>query len=264
MKNTNSTSTLARTKQRLARLVRLARSHGISRAVFRLVLRLSEVRLWKRWCSLSVVEVYHVPVAELKRSGRVPRVFTIRKAQREDLPALEEYFEHSPVGERYSRGDICLAAFAKDQIGAGVWFAVGPKGYSEDWQALRCVVRFPQGVAWTFDGKGTKLGAWGAMMMRLPELLEELAAEEVYTLIDYDNQESIDAHLSLGYRRVGVLTHFSLFALKLSILKEDGHGWQRLPGRIGKIEFHGNKSRGDWPSGQQDEPQASVAQRACR
>jgi len=211
---------------------------------------MSESRFSKRWCRLFVVEVYRVSMGDLKRAARVPRVFTIRRTTRDDLPALEEYFEVSPVVERYNRGDMCLATFAKDQIGAAVWFAVGPRGYGEDWDEMRCIARFPRGVVWTFDGKGTKLGAWGAMMMRLPEVLDELDVDEVYTLIDYDNDESIDAHLSLGYRRAGVVTHFRLFGIGFSLLKEDGHGWQRhvwkrLPGRIGKIEFDGNKSRAE-------------------
>lgn len=230
----------AGTSHRLVRLIRLARSHGVRRALYRVASRLANERWWKRWFRFVVVEVYSAPVSELKHSRSVPRLFTVKRAKQEDLRALEAYFgDARRVGNRCRRGDVCAMTLSNGEVGAAVWFTAGPNDYREDWEALRCVVRFPAGVAWTFDGKGTKLGAWGALMMRLPKYLGELAAKEVYTLIDYDNRESIDGHLSLGYRRAGVLVHLRFPGIMLTMCKADRGKWRRLPGRIGSLEFHG-------------------------
>ncbi len=233
------------TANRFVRLIRLARSRGLGRAVYRVANRVVNANWSKRWWRFAVVEIYHAPLGNLQRS-RVPRLFTIRTAQQEDLPALEAYFgDPQRVRDRWRRGDICAITFCGGEIGAAVWFAIGPNDYHEDWQSLRCIVRFPARIAWTFDGKGTKLGAWGALMARLPEFLEEFAVEEVYTAIDYDNIESIDGHLSLGYRRTGLLVHSWFLVVVLNVCKPAMGRWRRLPGQIGHLLFDRDRHDGN-------------------
>ena len=234
------TSKVSREPSWFVRLIRFARSHGVRRALSRVARRLSESRWCRRWLQFVLAEVYHAPVSQLKRSRRVPGVFTVRPIEADDLPVVEAYFDNSRVHERFRRGDVCFVTFVKNEIGGGVWFSTGPNVYPDDWPTLRCAVSIPAGVAWTFDGKGTRMGAWGAMMMRLPEYLEGVGAEDVYTLIDYDNQKSINGHLSLGYRRGGMVVNLRVLGLGLTAYKADGHRWRLLPGRIGRLEFDGN------------------------
>ena len=230
---------------RFVRLIRLARSRGLGRAVYRVANRLIDADWSKRWCRFGVVEIFHAPLGDLRRSG-VPRLFTVRTAEQADLPALEAYYGDSQrVRSRWRRGDACVMTFCGSEIGAAVWFATGPNDYHEDWESLRCIVRFPARVAWTFDGKGTKLGAWGALMARLPEFIERLAIEEVYTVIDYDNIESIDGHLSLGYRRTGLLVHCRFPAVVLNVCKPAMGRWRRLPGQVGHLLFDRNRHDGN-------------------
>lgn len=225
---------------RCVRLIRFARSHGICRALSRIASRLSDSRWCRRGLQFALAEVYHAPVSQLKRSRRVPGIFNVRPVEADELRVAEAYFATPLVNERFRRGDVCLATFLKDKIGGGVWFFTGPNVYSDDWPTHRCTVCVPAGVAWTFHGKGTRMGAWGATMMRLPEYLEEVGAEDVYTLIDYDNQGSIDGHLSLGYRRVGMVVNLRVLGLGLTVYKADGRRWRRLPGRIGRLKLDGN------------------------
>ena len=257
MKQTN-TSRPSRTAGRFARLIRFARSHGVRRAASRVLRRASEWRGCARWLHYSLVEVYHAPVSRLKRSDRVPSIFTIRPVAADDMPAVEDYFEHGRVHERFRRGDVCLTTLVKGEMGAGVWFAPGECVVRDDWQALRCAVRVPAGVAWTYDGKGTKLGAWGAMMTQLPRHLERIGVEDVYTLIDYDNRESIDGHVSLGYRRVGIVANLRIFGCGVTATRADGRRWRRLPGRIGRIEFDGNAAGDARPAQRRTRPDGCV------
>ncbi|NQU20513.1 MAG: hypothetical protein HQ567_04465 [Candidatus Nealsonbacteria bacterium] len=232
------------TPNRFVRLVRLARSRGLGRAVFRVADRVVNANWWRRWWRLGVVEIYHAPLGDLRRS-RVPRIFNVRMTTQDDLPALEDYFgDPQRVRDRFRRGDACAVCFCGNRIGAAVWFTVGMNDYHEDWETLRCTVRFPVGVAWTFDGKGTKLGAWGALMARLPEFLERLAVEDVYTVIDYDNIESINCQLSLGYRRIGLLVHLRFLAAVLNFGKLATGRWHRSPGQVGHLLFDRNRPSG--------------------
>ena len=197
-----------------------------------------ESRPLKTWCRFSVVEIFTASVAELRSGKRVPRSFVVREAVEEDAPALEAFFGDSrPIRERMRRGDVCVVTLSKDQIGAAVWLSLGPKDYREDWDDLRCILRFPQGVCFTYDGVGTRFGAWGSLMARLPELIEDHGVVDVFTQIECDNQLSLDSHKSLGYRSVGFVWCLGVFGLFLRIHKTGGRRWRRLPGHVGKLEF---------------------------
>ncbi len=201
---------------------------------------MAESRPFRAWCRFSAVEVFSASVSDLKSQKRIPRSFVVRRAVEEDVPELESFFGGSRrIDERMRRSDICVVTVSKDRIGAAVWLSPGPSDYREDWDDLRCIVRYPAGVCWSYDGVGTKFGAWGSLMMRLPDLLEEDGVEEVFTHIECDNQMSLDSHKSLGYRSIGFVWSFGVFGLVLKIYKTEGNPWRRLPGRIGRLEFCG-------------------------
>ena len=166
----------------------------------------------------------------------------IRKATVEDEPAIAAYFEDEYlVRERFRRGDTCMITLAKEKVCAAVWFCSGPNQYVEDWGALRSVFRTETGSAWSFNGKGTRMGAWGALMTRFPGLLAEEGNQEVYTLIDFDNLPSIEAHRSLGYQRAGLFACFSALGITLRLFRPDAGKWQFGSGHIGQVRFGGKR-----------------------
>ncbi|MBN2476446.1 MAG: hypothetical protein JXB62_17665 [Pirellulales bacterium] len=238
----DNASTSAAGPSRWTRLIRFARSHGKARALYRLLRRLAETRVLRGWVRFFVTEVFRVPVSDVKRYRRIPRTFTVRKAGETDQPALESYFADSQrVRNRLRRQDLCVIAVSKGKIGAAVWLALGPKDYQEDWRDLRCVLRVPAGVCWTFDGLGTAFGAWGILMACLPPLLEELGASEVYTQIECDNQVSLDSHKSLGYQSAGLIGCFGIGPCVLRVYRPHGQRWRLVPGWIGSLEVCGKK-----------------------
>lgn len=233
-----------RTPNRLIRLIRFARSHGKLRALYRVGRRLAYSRWLRNWVKFCVVEVFTVSVSELKSQQRVHRAFVVRKAEEGDWHDLESFFpDPQRVRDRLRRGDTCVIALAAEQICAAVWLALGPKDYREDWKDLRCIYRFPAGVCWTYDGRGTRLGAWGSLMAQLPRYLRESGIAEVFTQIECDNRISLDSHKSLGYRPAGLICCFGILGLVLRIYKTRGGKWRLLPGRIGKLELSGKARR---------------------
>ncbi len=235
-------TSLPNTSHRFRRLVRLARSQGKLRALCRLGRRLRESRFGGLWCRFCVVEVFNAPVAGLKRFRRVPKTFTVREANADDREALGTFFtKPDTVAQRLNRGDTCIIATACDEIAAAVWLTFGPNDYRDDWGELRCNVRIPEGVCWTFDGKGAKWGAWGALMAWLPGYLERRGATDVFTQIDVDNRISIDSHKSLGYRPAGMIARVGLRWLSWRRYRTGNLRWGRLPGKIGKLELDGSR-----------------------
>jgi hypothetical protein len=230
------------TKNRLVKLYRFARLHGPARAFYRLTHRLSEFAVFRPWLRFGVVEVYRAAVADLKQGGAIPRSFEVRRATAKDEPSVALYFEDaSLVRERFRRGDTCVVTLAKGRVCAAVWFCTGPNQYGEDWSALKTFFRAKTGAAWSFDGKGTRMGAWGALMTRFPGLLAEEGNREVYTVIDFDNLPSIEGHRSLGYERVGLFTCFSALGFALRLFRPDHGKWQFGRGQIGNVRFDGRR-----------------------
>jgi hypothetical protein len=237
-----NTRTIDRFRSRLQRLMRLGRAHGQTRVAYRIVRKLTSLPVVRRCVRLSAVEVLSATVAELRSTGRIPKSFVVEKTS--DEQELADYFGRADlVRERLARNDTCIVTRSGGKIGAGVWLRSGPNDYDENVDELGCVVRFPAGVAWSYDGKGTRWGAWGALMARLPEFLAELRVEDVYTLIDYDNQESLAGHRSLGYHRAGFAGCVALFGLSITACRPCGKRWRPAPGSVGKLRFirHGNK-----------------------
>jgi hypothetical protein len=225
-----------RVGKRLVKLIRFAHAHGAGRLPYALLRKLTSLRWCSQWFQFSLVEVFTISTAKLKTSKRIPRAFVVRRAQKEDLPALQEY-SGSPelVRDRLRRGDACFVTLVNDQISAAVWLAPGPNWYDEDWKELRCFFSVPAGVAWSYDGRGAKLGAWGGLMARLGHFADELGVAVIYTIIDYNNRPSIDGHRSLGYQRIGLISCIKLFGIALRVYKPRNGGWRFLPGHIGKL-----------------------------
>jgi hypothetical protein len=193
-------------------------------------------RFGRKWLRFAVAEVYHAPVAGLKRSARIPQAFAVRQAAAADAAALGAFFaKPAEVAARFLRGDACYVCEVGGQIAAAVWVAAGPKHYHEDWDEMRCVARVPRGAGFSFDGKGTRPGAWGALMARLPDFLAAAGLGELYTMIGYNNDLSKQSHLSLGYRRIGWVACGGLTWLVLRLGKPSAGRWRRLPRRIGRL-----------------------------
>ena len=168
---------------------------------------------------------------------RPTSLYTIHLATPDDLPALVEYFGNSDrIDRRLARRDMCVVAISQQQIAAAVWVSTGPNEIAEDWKEMRCTFRYPMGVAWAYDGKGTKIGAWGTMMKQLPALLRKSGIDEIATIIDCDNWQSFDAHKSLGFETVGILLCLNILGWTLHAYKPARQGWRRLPPTIGQIE----------------------------
>ena len=123
-----------------------------------------------------------------------------------------------------------------------MWLAIGPSDFAEDWDDLRCAFRFPSGIAWSYDGKGTKLGAWGTMMKQLPGLLRDANVQEMMTVIDCNNWQSMDAHRSLGYESVGVLLHARVLGFATRLWKPPGRRWRRVPPIVNRVEIEKGES----------------------
>jgi len=221
-------------RSRLQRLMRLGRAHGLTRALYRIAKRLSMLPVVRNCVRLDVVEVLAATTDRLRSGGRIPKSFVVERAS--DQQELAGYFERADlVHERLAAGDVCIVTRAGGKLGAGVWLRPGPGDYDENRDELGCTVRFPAGVAWSYDGKGTRWGAWGALMARLPQFLDELDAGEVYTLIDYDNQESLSGHRSLGYHRVGLVACVALFGLSATLCLPTEQRWHLAPGHVGRL-----------------------------
>ena len=103
----------------------------------------ASARWWPSQIQFPLTEIFHVSVSDLKRGQRTPRVFTVRRAEEQDLPALQKYFAAPErVRDRFRRGDVCVMTLLGGEIGAAVWLAAGPASYYEDWDDLRCVSPF--------------------------------------------------------------------------------------------------------------------------
>ena len=222
-----------------ARWARRVRAHGLSRGAYSVIGKVVNLPVIRRFVDLCAVDVFHARLSDWKPGGHVLRGFDVRQADTRDLAALADYFgSEQRVRERFRRGDRCLAALSRGEMGAAVWFAVGPNDYTEDWDDLRCVFRFPSEVAWSFDGRGTKLGAWGSLMVRFPEQLRELGVEEVFTLVEWNNWRSVDSHKSLGFKNVAAIGCLRIAPLVWRAFSTNGRRWRAPPGSIGRLELH--------------------------
>jgi len=223
---------------RVVRIVRFGRSYGTLRAVYRVIRGVCYSWGLGTRLHFSIAEVFGASASELKSSQQIPSVFTVRRAEEQDLSGLESYFSNSQVvRDRLRRGDICLVALVSGQIGAAVWLALGPKKYYEDWSELRCVFRFPAGACWVYNGRATVFGAWGGVAMSLSQHLERLGVSTVFTQVDHANTVSLQCTKSLGFRPIGRICRLTVARFSLCIYRTHKGRWRPLPGRIGNLEL---------------------------
>ncbi|MFV1966959.1 MAG: hypothetical protein ACC628_16150 [Pirellulaceae bacterium] len=220
------------------RLVRHARTHGVARAGYSLSQAVLQLPGLRNGLCFGAVEIFHRYVDPWQSNTPIPRAFSVRVANGSDVPELADYFgDPNRIQRRFQRGDVCLMTLCREKVCAAVWFALGPDDYQEDWDALRCMFQFPADTTWCFDGKGTKWGAWGSLMAKVPDYLREQGVREVFTMIGCNNWQSIDSHKSLGYRSLGVITCFGALQQKKVLFREYGRRWQRLPGSMGNLKL---------------------------
>lgn len=226
----------------LARMLLLRHTRGSARAMYSMLRKVTSLPILRRCVYFCAGDLYYLQLAKSKSAARTPKSFVVRQATGEDLPALADFFgERELIDSRFERGDLCIITLCQDNIGAAVWLAVGPGEYHDDWGDLRCVCRLPAHVAWTYDGRGTKLGAWGTLMARLPDLLRKHGVTDLVTLIDCNGWKSIDAHKSLSYQHIGVIARLGVFGLKQSVCKPCPGSWRFLPTQLDKIEIVGRR-----------------------
>ena len=219
--------------RQVKRAVQLRRTRGNARVLYAIMRRVFSLPILRRCVRICATDLWRLRLSEARPPRRIPANFTVRRAEASDLQALIEYYgDAQRVTNRIERGGLCILARCGDQIGAAVWTYLGPNEFDEDWAELRTTFQFPAAVAWAYDGKGTKLGAWGTLMARLPELLATCGVEELATVIDCDNWQSIDAHRSLGFESVGIVGCLSILGLPLRVHKPPIGRWKRVPARF--------------------------------
>ena len=214
------------------------RRHGVARGAYSVARKLALLPGANTWAWICGSDVLRQRLSQWSVKGRVPRGMRVQQAHAQDLAEVAQFFgSQQRVKDRYDQGHRCFVASSQAGIGAGVWLALGPNAYAEDLNDLRCLCRFPAGVGWLFDGKGKKLGAWGSLMARLPDLLGELGIEEVFALIEWNNWRSLDSHRSLGYQNVGHIACVSLRPFLWRGYAAPRQPWRPLPGSLGKLEI---------------------------
>jgi hypothetical protein len=221
----------------LRRAAQLRRARGTARTVYAVINRIVQGPVLGKCLHICAVDYWRLPLDENDAPARKSALFDVRFAHQQDTDLLAEYFgDRHRVLRRLARGDRCVVAISKGAIGAAVWLGIGPGEFVEDWLELRCAFQFPRGVAWSYDGKGTRLGAWGTMMKQLPFVLRAVNVREVATIIDCNNWQSTDGHRSLGYQSLGVLLHVRLLGLpSLHLFRPANGRWQRLPSHIDRV-----------------------------
>ena len=223
---------------RPSRLQRIRQTYGTVRLLYAISQKITSLPMVRWLVRFDVNDVFCQKVPDPEGATRAAGRYVVRMTVPDDLPALAEYYgDRQRVHDRLERGDRCVMALRNDAVGAAVWLAVGPTGFNEDWDQMRFVCRIPKGAGWSYDGKGTKLGAWGTLMKHIPVHLHELGITKLVTLIDCNNWKSIEAHRSLGYEQIGYVCSIMLLGLRFRLEKPLGQRWQRMPAQLGDVEF---------------------------
>lgn len=169
---------------------------------------------------------------QLRRLPRIPRAFEVRTVRPDDGPALESFLrDRARTEQLLGSGDTGLLGLADGRVRAMEWVRLGPAEYDWDTRRLGLVFRLPRSYCWLHNGMGGEGGArgpWAMVMGRLPALLEERGIEFAYLQVARDNVYSIRCHESLGFRRVGRVTHMGAGRLRLMRLRAAGETWLRL------------------------------------
>lgn len=216
----------------------LCHTRGKGRFLYSVLRRFVSLSGFRCCLHLYAVDLWRLRLPDSCPASTCLRLFEVRLARPSDLPELSRYFgNRKRVETRLARGDRCIIAAGRDSIGAAVWLAIGPDQSTEDWNELRCAFQVPAGVAWSYDGKGTKIGAWGTLMKQVPGFLRRENIHEIATIIGGNNWQSMDAHRSLGYQPLGMLLHARILGLPLHLFKPAGGNWWLLPKKIGSVNI---------------------------
>jgi hypothetical protein len=223
-----------------ARYVQFAKKHGLGRAAYGVVRAAIATLRLRRFFNLCIVEIFHLRIDAMRRDARIPHAFVVRFAGVDDLRSLQSFTgKPAETLQRLQRGDRCMVLLSGSEISATEWACYGPNRYVEDWKELRTVFRIPAQACWLFDGSGKQPGAWGSLMARLPHLLEESNASEVYLQSDWANIPSTQSHAKLGFRVVGRVFHLAVAGLSIRRFRTSDGRWTALPGRILDLEISG-------------------------
>ncbi len=214
---------------RLRYLVRRLRRCGFRRGCYWGLRSATEKLRLQRWIHLAVVDVFSAAVADLLQLDRVPRAFTVRLAQQDDVTPVQTFFgKPQQVLKRFSEGHCCFLLWSDHAVTAAEWVAIGPNQYEEDSDELRCIFRFAAGTGWLFDGLGSVSGVWGMLMRVLPRELQKRNIQKVYLQTDYANIHSWDSHRSLGFVPVGRVCHVRIAGVGFTAAKSRSDRWWRL------------------------------------
>jgi hypothetical protein len=227
---------------RLSQVSQLRRVRGSKRTLYALIRRILMLPILNRCVNVYAGDLWQIDLSgrscrQTTLATRIPKSYQVRLANQSDLPKLADYYgDEQTVEDRLVHGDLCFMTLCQGDIGAAVWLVYGPGECHEDWDELRLSFQFPTGFAWTYAGKGTRMGAWGTLMKQLPVLLTELEINSLVTVIDCDNWQSHDAHQSLGYQKTGLIGSVRLFGFHWAACRPANHHWQLLPTCIGSVE----------------------------
>jgi hypothetical protein len=216
----------------------LKRSRGSLRASYSVLCKGMQLPLLRRCADLCVSEIYHLSLAGGKKDLPALRSLVVRAAGAGDLDALVQFYGDRPLLEsRFDRGDLCILALCKEQVVAAAWFAVGPSEFHEDQETMHYYSKIPSGAAWIYDGRGTKLGAWGTLMAKLPQTLASRNIDNLVALVNFNNWRAIDAHRSLGFKSTATIGYVGAFGLHRCFFRTKESRWRPLPATVSGVEL---------------------------
>ena len=162
------------------------------------------------------------------KAPEVKRQFTFRllnAAEVERLAADSVNELTVALAERMQAGrDLCLAAFAHEQLAAYVWLAIGSIEAEHNSGRTRrsgVAVSFPPDTAFVYkaftrpDFRGQ--GLYPALLERSLSLLEARGVSRLVTTADWTNPAALHACRQLGFQVLGTLRRFACGPLAITL-----------------------------------------------
>ncbi len=101
-----------------------------------------------------------------------------------------------------------------------------------------CIEKFFPDTAWSYDGRGPKLGAWGSLMATFPAMLEKRKIHGLTALVECNNWQAFDAHRSLRFEATALRASLSLFGWhRCYYYKSKGAFWCTIPTTVSGVEL---------------------------
>lgn len=215
---------------RVKRRIRLARTHGPGRTAYSAAAWASRRPVLRNIGEICLAELFELPLPQWPTARRGPSCYVVREAVSKDAWALGEYFGNAQlIRERSQQDDVCVIAETGGKIAAAMWLKIGPAVYLEDASSMGCCFHIAEKAVWTYDGKGTRIGAWGTLMSQLPSLVEIHGVERVVTLIESNNWQSLDSHRGWGFQRLGSVASMQVLGKRHIRCRGRDGSWDRLP-----------------------------------